>query len=225
MKGALFLIIYRGEDGNVTFSPRTASGNDEPTYYPALEYDVLEGTGVKDGYMTFNARCTKHCRSWPAGNTDKGYIDVSSPNQKAIYALGPKQKFKDNSQKAGLKIHAEYGTFTIDMKRTIGSGDLPVLTDESDSDGTTLDRKTTDFYDKNAILHGTLMLFAFVWVFPIGAVFLKLGNLAKWHGANQAVGVLSCMAGFGMGIWTSFRYHRVSRAFLFTPVKIQCLFC
>lgn len=213
MKGALFLMIYRNERGdNVTFSPRLAYGHYEPEFYPDVEYEVLDGTGVFDDHMVFNARCISHCRSWPARDSNSGYIDVSSKNVKAIYAVGPKEGFQSNDPEEGIKFHEQYGTFTIDMKRTKGSPDTPVLTDDSESIGTTLNSKKDGLSDWMATLHAVLMVFCIVALFPFGVILLKLGKLSRWHGLNQTVAMVGVLVGFAMGIVTSFKYQRASRA-------------
>ncbi|KAK5987280.1 hypothetical protein PT974_11404 [Cladobotryum mycophilum] len=213
MTGALFLILYANDKGdNVTFSPRLAYGNYEPKYYPELEYEVFDGTGIYGGYMTFHARCVRHCRSWPSSKTSKGYIDVSSPNQKAIYALGPKERFQDDDNDAPLKMHEEYGSFTIDMKRTMGHPDLPVLTDDSENEGTTLDNRTKGKSDWKAAVHATFMVLAFMGIIPAGAILIRMEKLAKFHKINQSVALLFVLGGFGIAIPLSFNYQR-SRGF------------
>ncbi|KAL7814632.1 hypothetical protein V8C44DRAFT_36580 [Trichoderma aethiopicum] len=214
MPGALFLILYRSKNNrdNVTFSPRLAYGHYEPKYYPDLKFEVLDGTGVKDGYMTFNAVCNEHCRSWPAGGTSKGYVDVSSPNQKAIYALGPKESFSDDEVDAGLKMHSEYGTFTIDMKRTQGRADLPVLTEDSVAEGTTLNSHSTGKFDWKAAAHAAFMVFSFMLLLPFGAILIRTEKLAKFHKFNQTFALSLVLGGFAFGILASFHYQR-SRGF------------
>ncbi|POR31845.1 Uncharacterized protein TPAR_07965 [Tolypocladium paradoxum] len=213
MKGALFLMIYRNEKGdNVTFSPRVAYGNYEPQLYPDVKFEVLNGTGVIDGYMVFNAKCSEHCRSWPAADSNSGYIDVTSPNQKAVYAVGPKEAFGSDSPAADIKFHREYGVFTIDMKRTQGSPDAPVLTKDSVSEGTTLDYRKTGRSDVKAALHATFMVFCIMAMFPFGVVVLRLGRWARWHGLNQTVAMVGVLAGLGLGVAASFNYQR-SRGF------------
>lgn len=214
MAGALFLMIYMNERGdNVTFSPRLAYGNYEPKYYEDLKFDVLNGTGIYDNYMVFNAQCTEHCRSWPSGSTNHGFIDVSSPNQKAIYAVGPKEGFASNSPSAPLKMHEEYGVFSIDMKRTQGSAEAPILDDDSESAGTTLQSKKKGVSDWRATLHGVIMVFCIVGLLPTGVVLLRFGGWVRWHGLNQTVAMMGILGGFATGIVTSFHYQRVSNTY------------
>ncbi|CAM1501092.1 Fc.00g102540.m01.CDS01 [Cosmosporella sp. VM-42] len=213
MDGALYLMIYKNEKGdNVTFSPRLANGHYEPKYYEEMEIEVLNGTGIYDDHMVFVARCAKHCRSWPAGGSNSGWFDVSSSSQKAIYAFGPKEGFASDRPTAPLKYHQEFGTFTIDSKRTQGVADAPVLTEESENEGTTLDSRQTGKSDWKTTLHGVVMIFCIVGMLPLGVVLLRFGGWVRWHGINQTVALVGVLGGFALGIATSFQYQR-SRGF------------
>ncbi|TEA12424.1 hypothetical protein C8034_v005994 [Colletotrichum sidae] len=209
MKGSLILMIYRDETGrNVTFSPRIAYGNYEPSYYDHVKWETLAGTGVFNGSMFFSARCTAHCRNWIGG-----YVDVSSESQKAIYAVGPPGGFFSNKLDASVKYHEEYGHFTINMKRTIGPGDAPVLKDDSVSEGTSQVYAKDGRRDYKSIVHAILMIGALVFLMPFGVMLFRLGgNMVKWHAINQGVGVLLVIIGFVLGVLTSFWYQR-SRGF------------
>ena len=208
MPGALYLMVYENEKGNVTFSPRLAYGNYEPQYFEDVKYEFLEGTGIFDDHMVVVAKCTDNCRNWPAGGTSKGYIDVSSPEQKAIYALGPTMIFREDAADAGLPIHERYGSFTIDMKRTQGTADAPVLTDDSKDEGTTFNSEKTGFYDVRAVVHAVFMCAAVAFVFPLG-IGLKWGGMVRAHYLTQTAGSVFVAIGFAFGILASFHYQRV----------------
>lgn len=209
MKGALYLLVYRNRAGdNVTFSPRVGWGNYEPQHFPDVQFRLLPGTGVRDGYMVLNAICTEHCRSWPAAGTNSGYIDVSSPNQHAIYAVGPREGFRSDDPAAPIKYHREFGTFTIDMQRTQGSPDPPVLNAESRNNGTSLERRETGKTDTGAIFHAMLVVLFVIVVMPVDVYFLSTAA-TRLHGLSQVVGILLLILGVAAGIETSFRYQRV----------------
>ncbi|WYZ41732.1 hypothetical protein EsH8_V_000627 [Colletotrichum jinshuiense] len=208
MQGSLIFMIYRDETGSgVTFSPRVAYGNYEPTYYDHMQWEVLSGTGVFNGSMFFSARCTAHCRSWPGG-----WVDVSNENQKAIYAVGPKGSFYSNKPDKSVRFHEEFGRFTINMKRTIGPGDAPVLKDDSVNEGTNQVSANDGRRDYKSIFHAILMVGALALLLPIGVVLLRLGDMVRWHALNQGVALLLVIVGFVLGILTSFWYQR-SRGF------------
>ncbi|KAG6009059.1 hypothetical protein E4U21_003391 [Claviceps maximensis] len=214
MKGALYFIIYQSDDGlNVTFSPRVAYDNSEPTYWPDMQYTVVENnTGVFQDYMYFTAMCTAQCRSWNRRDTNGGWLDVSSPSQKAIYAIGPSEPLMSSSQSAPLKFHQEFGVFSIDMGRTRGAADAPVLNKDSQNEGTEFIARQTGKSDYKATLHGTFMIFSIIGMMNFGVVLLRACGWAKWHALNQCIATLGALSGLVLGVLTSLLYNR-SRSF------------
>ncbi|KAI5462412.1 hypothetical protein BGZ63DRAFT_423670 [Mariannaea sp. PMI_226] len=214
MPGALYLMVYKNERGdNVTFSPRIAYGHYEPEFYEDLNYQILNGTGIVDGYMYLRVKCIEHCRSWPARDSSGGRFDVTSPDQKAIFAYGPKEGYHSDKLDAPLKYHTNYGVFSIDVKRTRDSSpDDLEIDDQSTSNGTTLimtDRAPPNW---KTPLHGVVMIICVAVLFPIGILLLRYGVGAKWHALNQAVASVGVLLAFALGIVNSFLYQR-SRKF------------
>lgn len=218
MAGSLILMIYMNAAGdNVTFSPRVAYGNYEPVHFPDVQYEVLPGTGISNGSMTFSMRCYKSCRNWPGG-----YIDITDPNQKAIYAVGPEGNVRSDDPAAPIKFHQDYGAFTIDMKRTNGIGDTPVLDANSQNEGVTMGPYKQDRSDYAAALHGILMVFCFVGLMPFGVVILRVGYWVRWHALNQGLALLSVVIGASLGILISFKYQRVRRCSWYRSGRGTC---
>ncbi|PKS05755.1 hypothetical protein jhhlp_007584 [Lomentospora prolificans] len=210
MDGALVLMVYANEDGtNVTFSPRYARGRFEPTYYPNFEYITLPGTGIVDDHLVLSAHCLSGCRSWPGG-----YIDVSDQNQKAIFALGPKESYRSNDPAAPLRFHSRYGSFKIDMGSTKGTADAPEVSDDSTNQGTEPHLQKNGRWDAKSTMHAVVMILVFVVMLPLGVFILRVGNSPKWHAVNQFISLLGGLAGFALGVVTSFHYQRVTNAIL-----------
>lgn len=211
MPGALYFIIYENADrDNVTFSPRLSYKNIEPHYNDQVKWEVLEGTGLDDDYMTFTAKCTEGCRSWPSGGTSRGYVDVSSAREDAIFALGPKEGFASDDREQDLKVHSRYGGFELDFKRTQGVEDTPKLKGDVKAVGSKLRFSKSGYSDAKSIAHAVLMIIGVGALMPLGAVMLRLGMLVRWHALNQTAAMLLVLAGFGLGVATSFSYQRVS---------------
>jgi hypothetical protein len=147
------------------------------------------------------------CRHWPGG-----YIDVSDPNQKAIYAVGPPGGIFSDDPRANIKYHREFGIFRIDMKRTNGPADAPFLTDESRNEGTVMGKWEQGKRDAKALVHGLFMIFAIVGLLPVGVLILRVGEWVKWHAVNQVIAMLFIMIAFAMGILSSLLYTRVGFA-------------
>jgi hypothetical protein len=57
MSGSNIFVVYTSGDGNVTLSPRLASGYSQPSYNGDAQVTLLEGSGVSDGKMIANVKC------------------------------------------------------------------------------------------------------------------------------------------------------------------------
>jgi len=115
MKGALIFIIYQDGSGNVTVSPRLGKGEFEPKYESTIQFELLGGSGIQNGLMTGNIKCS-NCRSW-----DGGSLDVSSTSQNFIWALG-NQKVTSNSPSQSLNQHVQNGFYGLDLTQATGGG-------------------------------------------------------------------------------------------------------
>lgn len=189
----------------MTFSPRTSHGHWEPEHYPDFKYTVLNGTGVQGDHMVFSAHCTSGCRSWPGG-----YVDVSSHNQRAMYALGPQEAFNSDDPAAPIKFHEEFGSFKIDMRRTFGSPDSPAVDDDSKSAGVEAHGSKGGLSDVKSTVHAVFMVLVFIVFLPSGVLVLRFADSPKWHGVVQALSLVGGLVGFALGVVTSFHYNRVS---------------
>lgn len=208
MRGSLILMAYLSSSGNdVTFSPRIATGHNEPTFYPDLKVEALKGTGVVDGLLRFSGRCS-NCRSWPGGS-----IDVLSAVQKCIFALGPSGTDGSDHPDAPLRFHSTYGNFALDLVAATGPAGTPTIPQDPDDIGTgaTLGRAETNKRDWAAVAHALIMLVAFIGLMPMGVLFLRLGGWVRWHGANQGIVLAFIITGAGLGFHISTRYNRVRK--------------
>lgn len=107
MGGSNMFLVYTSSSGtNVTLSPRTASGYNTPTISDDAEVTLLEGSGVTDGVMTANIKCS-NCNSWSGGTMD---FTESSGNW--IYAYessgGPKNS---DDPSVSISKHNNQATF------------------------------------------------------------------------------------------------------------------
>jgi len=57
MAGSNIFVVYTSGDGNVTLSPRLASGYTQPDYNGDAQVTLLEGSGVSNGKMIANVKC------------------------------------------------------------------------------------------------------------------------------------------------------------------------
>ncbi|KAI1179263.1 iron reductase domain protein [Nemania sp. FL0916] len=203
----LVLMAYPSESGqNVTISPRYCSGHSEPVHSSDIDIKALAGTELlNDTTFVFNGVCS-NCRSWPRN----GAIDVLSSAQEMIYATGASGDTQSNNLKESVKIHWNYGSFTMDLVHATGPGGVPEIptTDDVASVGAVQQSSKTGYVDKKAILHAVLMILAFVGVWPFGILVLRVGGSVKWHAINQAVAFGFVLIGAILGFVISTSYNR-----------------
>lgn len=209
MRGALVLMTYLSSSpssaNGVTFSPRLATGHNEPSPYRDLRVETLNGTGVFNGNYYYSGRCS-NCRSWPGGR-----IDVGASAQKCIFATGPGGLVGSDRPDANLRYHTNYGSFAIDLARATGPAGAPVTpTDEDDvGTGATLRGSKHGKQDWAALAHAVIMIGTFVGLMPMGVLVLRLGGWVRWHGVNQGVALILVVTGAGLGFYISTLYNRV----------------
>ena len=123
MAGSMMFVVYTSSDGksecsrgsvknedlnsqrslDITLSPRLATGHNEPSYSTNIQVSLLDGSGIANGTYTANVRC-QNCTSWPTGS-----LNLKSTAQSWIYAIGPSNSFKSDSQTATIQRHEQYG--------------------------------------------------------------------------------------------------------------------
>ncbi|KAF2267855.1 CBD9-like protein [Lojkania enalia] len=70
MSGSNIFVVYTSSSGeNVTLSPRLGTGYTMPDFNGNAEVTLLEGSGVTDGTMIANVRCS-NCNSWSGNSAD-----------------------------------------------------------------------------------------------------------------------------------------------------------
>ncbi|KAF2656210.1 iron reductase domain protein [Lophiostoma macrostomum CBS 122681] len=129
MGGSNMFVVYTSADGkNVTVSPRTASGHNTPTVNGEAQVTLLEGSGVSNGKMIANVRCS-NCNSWSGGTAD---FTASTGNW--IHAFhssgGPKNS---DSQDASITQHDNQDTFQWDYSNAKGGSSVNPLLNTSPS--------------------------------------------------------------------------------------------
>ncbi len=66
MKNSNIFILYADASGtNVTLSPRSGVDEVEPKYNSNAQVTLLDGSGISNGKMTANVRCTPFCSLSP----------------------------------------------------------------------------------------------------------------------------------------------------------------
>lgn len=119
MSGSNIFVVYTSGDGNVTLSPRLASGYSQPNYNSDAQVTLLEGSGVSNGKMIANVKCS-NCDSWSGGTADfKG----SKGNW--VYAWrssgGPKDSTNNN---VAFSKHDSQSSFSWDYASAKGGSSV-----------------------------------------------------------------------------------------------------
>ncbi|KNG44468.1 CBD9-like protein [Stemphylium lycopersici] len=227
MDGSVMLIVYKNDSAN-------AYGHEEPKYSSSIDCKLLSGRAngqatlsKKNGSSTSSDSphfsVNVHCTNLPSLGHSSGKMSLVNPRQHFLYALGPKSSSKETlsstSTSASIKEHSDYGTFWMDMKKATSASSA-----SSDSDGgaavpsddallATTNAEGSDGAAESdggsgetlRAVHAAFMLFAFVIIFPLGAVLLRyLFSGVKVHGSLQTIGVIFTVVGGGLGIALSF---------------------
>jgi Cytochrome domain of cellobiose dehydrogenase len=122
MAGANYFIIYTDSAGtNVTLSPRLSSGNVMPSYNSAVQVTLLAGSGISDGVMTANIKCSS-CASWSGGS-----MDLTASSTAWIWAYKGGSSLSTDSKGASIVKHDDYGDVTFDSSAQGGSDANPFL--------------------------------------------------------------------------------------------------
>ncbi|KAK4543760.1 hypothetical protein LTR36_004793 [Oleoguttula mirabilis] len=231
MAGAFMLVAYASANGTgMTTSPRRARhGHSEPEWAEDAEFEKIFSDAYAPncntaapglgGIQIAHGVC-KNC----SGFTSADYANTALP---FIFAVGPEMTLHSDALDAPLRRHEYYGHFTLDMtiassnaSTTYGRVPAPNLNDtnavvadstfaSAGSSGPSGAGKDSDW---GPTLHAVVMCLAFILVFPLGALVLRVLKSVLWHAVAQAVGVLLVLVGFGTAVRISLEYNR-SRSF------------
>lgn len=202
MQGANIFVVYSSADGqNVTVSPRLGVEHVEPKFNPQARFSVLDGSGIHNGVMTANIRCDS-CISWPGGHED-----LSSSSSPWIWAVKYGAPLSSDSLSQTIVIHDASGVAALDLQQaTGGSSDNPFAA-ASHSTGSTAGHSLSSIdsgsLKKLRTAHASLMIVAFVILFPLFALTLHLfpsSKIVDIHASLQLLALTLAIAGLGIGI-------------------------
>ena len=218
MEDALIFAAYASGNGTgVTLSPRTATGHSEPSYDENVDIELLRPAGLNasntfgyDGKMRVDAVC-RNCTSWLS---DRGKLDLTSTVAPFIFAVGPGKRMRSSSLTANMRRHDFYGHFTMNMTAATSSseGSVPWPNGRNgtyENSGASEVKDVTADNNTAPAGHALIMIAAFVFLFPLGSLLLRVMNKALWHGVVQIVALLMILTGFGLGIYLSTQYNKV----------------
>lgn len=135
---------------------------------------------------------------------------ITNPQQPFIWAVGPNQTIASNDPNHALQTHFEHGVIFANMPRSqnVHLAD-PIIEGVGNSDV----RPQPGAYYRLIIVHASLLVAAFLIVFPAAVVGLRLNleNSFRIHWMSQVFGTAGVLTGFIFAIVTSIIGIRYSR--------------
>lgn len=191
----------------MTLSGRFGTGNVEPTYSDTIGLSTVTPpsgpTNInEDGMLFVSGTCT-NCT-----NLAESTIDLTSTAQPFIFAVGDVDRFPATTSKSGpLRSHPYYGYFTMDLtKATNSSGGGPISL-HSEIENAQLTRFLVD-HDIVDPLHAFVMVIAFLVIFPLGVLSLRVLKNIKLHMIFQSIGLALGIIGAACGFYLTTIYNR-----------------
>ncbi|KAG7105316.1 hypothetical protein HYQ44_016628 [Verticillium longisporum] len=219
MSNSNMFLMYQDGSGNVTISPRRASGQVMPQVTTnGAQLELLAGSGVSNGVMTANVRCS-NCASWSGGSMPLG---SSSSNWIAAWHRG--SAISSTNLNAPISQHDSVTSFGLDLTRATVAEDTnpfagstaPTTGGNNGNNGNTGNTGNSNtggntggvtapassgLAGPNVLLaHGVIMTIVFVAMYPIGSILMPM--LGKWliHAGWQITAFMLMWAGFGLGV-------------------------
>lgn len=180
MRNMNAFLMYADGDGNVTISARQASGHIMPTVAEdGADLELLEGSGVEDGVMTANVRCS-NCESWKSET-----LDFAGDSSSWVAAWREGSAIDSASVDATITQHGPPTGFNIDLTQATISDDSNPFTGDSATpspspsdgggSGAVSDDDDSAGVSSNVILaHGVIMTVVFVVLYPLGSILMPL---------------------------------------------------
>ncbi|KAF2210902.1 hypothetical protein CERZMDRAFT_113053 [Cercospora zeae-maydis SCOH1-5] len=235
MSGSNIFVMYTSSNGeNVTVSPRLGTGHVEPQHDTNAQIEVLEGSGVSDGMMVANVKCS-NCNEWQGGS-----MDFTAQSANWIYASRTGDSLDSDDVTEDIQQHNRYSPFQWQLSEAQGGDNVnPFVAAAAATTG--LDSQTASATnsqqnasptasDRLTTAHGSLASVAFVALFPTGALLIRLASftgLVWLHAAIQAVAYLVFVAAFGLGVYIATQlneigtYHPIIGIVLFVVLFTQ----
>ena len=163
-------------------------------------------------------------------NWGSGTMDLTSSNTQWIWAVKTGSAIKDKSQSVGLDQHDQRGRVNFDLTVARGgnslnpfavstspteSGSAPAATEsaQAGSVGSSSEGGGGDFQriHRATIAHGAIMGLAFAFLFPVGAILIRIFSFPGliWvHAAAQIFAYVMAIVGLGLGIYIALKPER-----------------
>jgi hypothetical protein len=196
-------IMYAASANNVTLSPRSGRGHFPPGYNPDAQIDLLDGTGISNGYMTANVRCN-NCLQWTGGS-----LDPSGTSSSWIWAEKKGPAIDSSDVSYSFTLHDSHGVQTVNMAQarmaTVNASNPFAGFSTASTPQTTTGGTTTSNSNSGLIAHAVLMSVAFVVLFPSFAISIHIipysKTIMRIHAPLQLFTLAMAIAGLGLGVY------------------------
>lgn len=200
MSDADVFIIYTDGTGNVTLSPRIAVGETSPQQTTRNDLTLLAGSGVIDGQMVANVKCTKcpkianlkGVNDWISAWNTGGALNSASVTQMIAYHTP--------GNHAAFQLDFSKAQISSDANPFVGGGETPVSNPggNNGNNGNSI-VEIAPTTSPMVYAHGIIMMILFTAMYPLGAVLMPL--LGNWiiHACWQTVAIFAMWAAFGIG--------------------------
>ncbi|KAF7182949.1 hypothetical protein CNMCM7691_002693 [Aspergillus felis] len=203
MAGSNMFLMYAASANNVTLSPRSGRGHVPPGYNPDAQIDLLDGTGISNGYMTANVRCN-NCLQWIGGS-----LDPSSTSSSWIWAEKKGPAIDSSDVSFGITLHDSHGVQTVNMAQArmaaVNASNPFAGVNAASTPQTATGGTTTSNTNSALIAHAALMSVAFVVLFPSFAISIHIIPYSKAvmriHAPLQLFTLAMAIAGLGLGVY------------------------
>ncbi len=214
MDDSFMLVVYGSSNGkDVTISPRVAmNGNSEPSFYPSITCEMSNNTGfggantIGNSVMVAEGIC-HNVNSW-----GKGQLDLQSTAQPFIFAVGPTGSLDSDSMTAPMQRHSMYGRFSVNMKDAVTKQSVSVPQPNAGNTYTTAGSTQADDvksdFDYAPAIHGVVMCLAFIILFPLGILLLRVLESVRWHWICQSLALILVVLSSGGGVYISMEFNR-----------------
>ncbi|OBT96381.1 hypothetical protein VE01_05605 [Pseudogymnoascus verrucosus] len=226
MAGATIFAVYTDGSGNVTVSPRDGTGHFEPQHSTSKTVTLLAGSKADATTVVANFKY----------RADEVLLQVQSASSPFIgsWKEGPAFNTADLAQT--LDQHDDHSIYTLDLaSANVGVSQNPFLGGATDAvQPVTQPSSQGGGFDialgKRLLkAHGTLMGVAWLIVYPVGAILMRLRWGGVWaHVFIQVVGTSMVIAAFAIGYTFSGTYgirfnntHTLFGAAIFGLILVQ----
>lgn len=185
-------IVYTDGSGNVTLSPRTGRGHNEPEYSSDKGVELIEGSKASSSEMVANIRCSD-CSSLDLRGTNSWIAAWKQGSSLDSTSLSESIAEHDNTD----SFKVDFASATFSFSGNPFSGNSSTNSTSGSSDGVV--SQGGDGGDTLLHVHGIVMAVIFVLAYPLGAVAMPLVGNWLLHAGWQVVAFIGTWVGFGVG--------------------------